>query len=169
MQYDKRFKIHTKASLDTSHMTYATTGEFSHLAKNHCAAIMLMNICLYYGYGTNSRSQLFVNIHKVVGNGPVIFIEKKARRAFRNISASIDIKRIKGPSKMKEALDNKYPLGILITDKRLHMHWIMAVGYSIYQGQLYLHIIDGWNRDRIRLLKIGGPGKILRVFYFKKL
>lgn len=65
--------------IPSAFLPFATTSEFSSLARNHCYAIMVMNLLLqeYPEYCRRfTRRDLFLRIHAAVGNGPVFTLRR---------------------------------------------------------------------------------------------
>ena len=74
----------------TNH-NWATTGEFSDIGSNHCGAIASTNLALYFAYQgydnllkDDNKEKTFLEIHKLIGNGPVMKIAKKTQDYFKS-------------------------------------------------------------------------------------
>ena len=64
---------------------------------------------------------------------------------------------------IKNAINKKHPVGLLLMKNLFDWHWIMVVGYREYKsGQEYLRIVDGWNNTYNRFYKINNGSYCIR-------
>ena len=146
-----------KTIKNASKVTWAITYDYKHIAKNHCGAVAVANLALYFcasGYSNlmararrqGSVYETFVKVHKIVGNGPSIVVARKAQKYFRSRGYSLKYSGANSASAVKNAIDKERPVGILIADGVFGWHWIVCIGYRKYSnGDFYMQIVDGWN------------------------
>ena len=139
-------------------LTWAATGDFRDLAKNHCAAVAVTNLALYFssrgydglmpGYRTpEGRRETFREVHQRVGNGPVFSIARKAKRFFRRRGVPLRVARANTLSEIEQAIDRDRPVAIQISDGLLSWHWVLCVGtLRDFRGGVYLRVVSGWHR-----------------------
>lgn len=140
---------------------WATTGEFSSIAKNHCGATAVTNFALYFariGYSNlkinSSVYDTFVAVHKIVGNGPVMTIADKAKTYFSSRGYNLKTSPVSDFSGIKTAIGNDRPCGILLANGIVDWHWIICVGYRDYGSDgKYMRIVDGWNDTTYRFYR----------------
>lgn len=144
-------------------LPFATTGEFSSLARNHCCAIMVMNLLLqeYPEYCRRfPRRDLFLRIHAAVGNGPV-FTLRRANRFLQKEGLPGRFERVplsaqhphspyasKAPQPFRSAL--------LLAAGPFDWHWVLASGdaFRVITGWDSRHLFQ-WNpRSGVRLLSV---------------
>lgn len=137
---------------------WATTGEFTAIAQNHCGATAVTNFALYFanrGYSNlkinSSVYDTFVAVHDIVGNGPVMTIADKAKTYFSNRGYTLNTSSVGDFSGIKTAIGNDRPCGILLANGIVDWHWIICVGYRDYSsGGKYMRIVDGWNDTTLK-------------------
>ena len=137
---------------------WATTGEFSSIAKNHCGATAVTNFALYFanrGYSNlkinSSVYDTFVAVHKIVGNGPVMTIADKAKEYFSDRGYTLKTSSVGSFSGIQTAIGNDRPCGILLANGIVDWHWIICVGYRAYNsGGNYMRIVDGWHDTTLK-------------------
>lgn len=137
---------------------WATTGEFTAIAENHCGATAVTNFALYFanrGYSNlkinSSVYDTFVAVHEIVGNGPVMTIADKAKTYFSNRGYTLSTSSVGDFSGIKTAIGNDRPCGILLANGIVDWHWIICVGYRDYSsGSKYMRIVDGWNDTTLK-------------------
>lgn len=143
-----------KTISSASSVNWATTGEFSNIANNHCAAVAVTNLALYFAKRgssnlmvNNSKTDTFKAVHAIVGNGPVMIIAGSAKTYFKNRGYTLNYTGADTISSLKTATDNNRPCGILLADGIVDWHWIISVGYRTYSssGDTYVQIVNGWN------------------------
>lgn len=150
--------------LSCERLCWAVTSDFSDLAVNHCGAVAVTNLALYFareGYrnlaGTEGvqggkdgkdRKKLFCAVHKIVGNGPKIMIAGGAKRYFAAKGYRLQTKKVKNFAALKEAVEKGHPCAVLLMASLTEWHWALAVGWREYAcGGRYIRLMDGWNRD----------------------
>lgn len=134
---------------------WAVTSDFSDLAVNHCGAVAVTNLALYFarnGYrslaGGGDKRALFGDIHKLVGNGPRITIAGGAKRIFAAKGYRLHTQKVKNFAALKQAVEKGHPCAVLLMADLLEWHWTLAVGWREYvSGGRYIRLMDGWNRD----------------------
>lgn len=132
---------------------WATTGEFSDIAKNHCGAVAVTNLALYFahiGYSNleveNSVRKTFASVQVYVPNGPVMTIADKAKKYFNWRGYTLNYSTIYNFDDIMEAINAERPCGILLENSLADWHWVIGVGYrQYYSGSNYIRIINGWN------------------------
>lgn len=131
---------------------WATTGEFSEIVKNHCAATAVTNFALYFanrGYSNlkiDTVYKTFEAVHKIVGNGPVMTIADEAKDYFSDRGYTLKTSSVATFSGIITAVTNERPSGILLANGIVDWHWVICVGYRAYDsGDNYMRIVDGWN------------------------
>lgn len=152
----------------------AITGDYFEIADNHCAAICTMNTLLLmrqHGKGDirrhrfgNDFLQIFKDIHKIVGNGPIIFYKPKFNRFFRSKGSKVHVVPISSFSDIEATIRDKTPVPMMVNAGITHWHWILVVGIRKYMnGDIYLNILDGWNKRNDRYLKYTGRETFIRA------
>lgn len=141
---------------------WITTGYTYDLADNHCGATAVVNLALYFdklGYNklkiNNSKMDTFKSVYKIVGDGPVLTIYRGARKYFRERGYKLCKSKIDSFNEIKNAIDNNYIVGILLSNGILDWHWVLAIGYREYEnGDIYMRIINGWDNTADIFYKI---------------
>lgn len=111
---------------------FAVTGDFSGIAKNHCCAVTVTNLVLqgFAGPGWKARyhntEELFRDVHRIVGNGPV-FSMKKANRFLRENRLDGQFLKISKDA-LAPALSAGRPAALLVAASLFDWHWVLAVG-----------------------------------------
>ncbi len=150
------------------------TSNHNDIAKNHCGAVLVNNLAIYFeniGYRdlmvNKNKRETFVEIHKIVGNGPVLYLDKKIKLFFSIRGYKIKSERISSFEQIQKAISNKEPLSLLLMSNPLDWHWVMVVGCRKYSsGQEYLRILDGWNNTYNKFYKLNhGSYCILKTGY----
>lgn len=149
------------ATIDIDGINWATTGEFSNVADNHCGATAATNIALYFhkrGY-TNllnkNKHDTFTAIHKVIGNGPVAMIAGGTKKYFNSRGYPLKYGRVSSFNGIKKAIANQKPCGVLLAAGILDWHWVICVGWREYStGEKYLQIVNGWNNSANYFFKV---------------
>lgn len=145
-----------------SGIRWAKTGDFNKFAKNHCAAVLVTNLALYYekiGYVRlieNNLQNTFKSIHKQVGNGPKLFIAKDAKIYFHQRGYKLRTNTFRSFNAIKKSTGQNHPLGLLLTAGLFEWHWVMVVGWlETDSGLKYLKIVSGWDSKNIWYYKLG--------------
>lgn len=143
---------------------WVVTSDFSDLAVNHCGAVAVTNLELYFarnGYwkladgevsqgreNDEDRRTLFCAIHKIVGNGPKITIAGGAKRCFAAKGYRLHARKVKNFAALRRAVEKGHPCAVLLMANLMEWHWALAVGWRSYiSGGQYIRLMDGWNRD----------------------
>lgn len=132
---------------------WATTGEYSDIANNHCGATAATNIALYYanrGYSNlkknSSKRDTFIAVHDIIGNGPVMMIAGGTKDYFKNRGYTLKYSSVGTFSGIKSATTNNRPCGILLASGIVDWHWIVSTGWREYTtGSKYIRIVNGWD------------------------
>lgn len=148
---------------------WATTGEFSNIADNHCGATASTNIALYFTYQEyinllkdSSKHNTFLEIHRSIGNGPVMRIAKKTKDYFKRRGYNLRYGRAISYNGIKKAIANNRPCGVLLAAGILDWHWIIAIGWREYpDGDKYLQIINGWNNSTQKFFKLKNGARLV--------
>ena len=118
------------------------TDDFKETAKNHCAAVCVMNALLYFGQNCS-----FSAVHSLIGNGPV-FTFRKAKHWFH-------LHKVRSNQQLKAQLSAGRPCALLLSTPRHEWHWVFVTGYLDYpDGSCWLSIADGWHCDEERYLPL---------------
>lgn len=143
---------------------WAVTSDFSGLAVNHCGAVAVTNLALYFaqkgyrylagegdlqgGESEGDRRKLFGAVHKIVGNGPKITIAGGAKRYFAANGYRLYSQKVKNFVALKRAVEKGHPCAVLLMADLMEWHWALAVGWREYASKgRYIRLMDGWNRD----------------------
>lgn len=134
---------------------WATTSEFTSIAKDHCGATAVTNLALYFancGYSDLKKDSVydtFVAVHDIVGNGPVMTIAGSAKKYFSRCGYNLSYRSVGNFDSVKGEIGKGRPCGILLANAILDWHWVICVGYRDYTptetGEGYMRIVDGWN------------------------
>lgn len=151
---------------------WVVTSDFSDLAVNHCGAVAVTNLALYFakkgctgltgqGQGVGQRGsgekneenerterETFRAVHKITGNGPKITIAGSAKQYFAARGYRLHTRKVKTFAVLKEAIEKGHPCSVLLMANLTEWHWALAVGWREYAtGGQYIRLMDGWNRD----------------------
>ena len=152
----------------------AITGDYFEIADNHCAAICTMNTLLLlrqhqkgdvrkHRFG-NDYLQIFKDIHNIVGNGPIVFYKPKFNRFFKSKGSKVRVAPISQLGEIESAIRERTPVSLLVNAGITHWHWILVIGVRKYiNGDIYLNILDGWNKRTDRYLKYTGRDTFIRA------
>lgn len=145
---------------------FATTAEFSAAARNHCCAVMVLNLLLlrFPAYCAGfSRSELFKEIHGEIGNGPVLSL----RRANRFLQ------KAQLPGRLIRMSRSQFPgcraeyHALLLASAPLDWHWVLAIpdsGKNPPAPDAAIPVITGWDPDRPYLWNPEGPSRLLAAW-----
>jgi hypothetical protein len=143
----KQVKIKVKGSADASpiHHTLAYDGKYGEYdGEPVYMNNELTNIILTKKGGIETNEQLAFARALGVQN----YIEKEIS-SFSDIEATIR---------------DKTPVPMLVNAGITHWHWILVVGIRKYMnGDIYLNILDGWNKRNDRYLKYTGRETFIRA------
>lgn len=183
------------AELSSLRRPFATTAEFSSAARNHCCAVMMVNLLLqrFPAYCAGfSRSALFSRVHAFVGNGPVLTL-RRANRFLRSTGLPGRFVRIPAVSSASRESSGFYAL--LLAASFCDWHWVLAVlppnhsagdfprhGSAAFsctaQGKTALPslfsdcsdglpVLTGWDSSRLYLWKPEHGSRLLSVWKFE--
>lgn len=145
-----------------SDVKWAATRQFSDVARNHCGAVLVTNLALYYtqlGYDNlmiKDLDETFNAIHTIVGNGPQMFIAEKAKLYFSQRGYGLNHSPFRSFESLKQAIAENNPIAFLLCEGVFKWHWVMAVGWLQYEsGELYIKIVTGWDSTALKYYKLG--------------
>lgn len=143
-----------------------TTNMFTN-CKNHCAAICLTNLTLYYANRypnliNNDTNNTFFSIHKLVGNGPKLFISKRIDKYYKQKGYTLKHTYI-NKDKIIESIKQDSPCALLLKGNIIDYHWVLCIGFRQYKDKVYLRIFDGWHNTIDAYYQLNGPTKLLHV------
>lgn len=127
---------------DLKDFKWNITKTYSTVAKNHCGAILVANLYNYYFNDTD----VFLDVFKIVKNGPVLFLTFKAKRFFNQYNLKLDSKMLFTNKAIIKSINLNHPIALLLKKSLFNWHWVLCIGYRQYQDKLYLKIIDGWSK-----------------------
>lgn len=142
---------------------YVVTGDHADIARNHCAATMLANMMLRC-YGKEAvcrdRRELFMGIHRVIGNGPVLWLERRANRYLESQRIPGTCRQINRhltemqPDRLVQValreLGAGRPCGLMVAGSLLDWHWVLALDAGLEPGGTVIFCIaDGWHARRV--------------------
>ena len=143
-------------------VTWAKTSNYNDEAKNHCGAVFVTNLALYYsvlGYDnllSDNLKDTFSTIHTIVGNGPKVFLARNASSFFSQRGYDLKHSTFRSHEKIKEAIVEGFPMGLLVSAGLFQWHWVMVVGFRHYASEeLYVRIVTGWDSKKTKYYKLG--------------
>ena len=118
----------------------------------------------------NNERESFISIHKIVGNGPVVSLKNKIKLYFSTRGYILGDNKLNSFQDIKNSIDKGYPVGLLLMRNLFDWHWIMAIGYRVYNsGEKYLRVVDGWHNTYDNFYRINyGSYCISKREYFIK-
>ena len=141
---------------------WAKTSQFNDLAKNHCGAIFVTNLALYYtkmGYDhlrINNTEDTFNAVHSIVGNGPKMFLAKRSKLYFSQRGYTLKYSTLRSRESIKKSIAENKPVAFLLGAGIFEWHWVMAVGWVEYDsGEFYIKIVTGWDSKVLKYYKLG--------------
>ena len=152
--------------LSSAERPFATTAEFSAAARNHCCAVMVLNLLLlrFPAYCAGfSRIELFKEIHGEIGNGPVLSL----RRANRFLQ------KAQLPGRLVRISNSRLPVrpaeyhALLLAAAPLDWHWVLAIPDSEKNPpapDAAIPVITGWDPDHPYLWNPEGSSRLLAVW-----
>ena len=160
-------KGYYKETLITDAKDFIVTGDNKDIANNHCGATAATNVSLYYLKDVNSRN-VFKDLHRLIGNGPVFYISRKLKRYFKEQNKDLYYRKIKSSSQFKSAIDNGNIIIVLLAKGIINWHYAVCIGYRIYEdGQFFLITMDGWNKNIKKYYKINSGSLLLSATEYK--
>ena len=115
---------YTEVKIPVAADRVAITGDYFEIADNHCAAICTMNTMLLmrqHGKGDirrhrfgNDFLEIFKDIHKIVGNGPIIFYKPKFNRYFKSKGSKVHAVPISRFEDIENAIREKTPVPMMV-------------------------------------------------------
>ena len=152
---------------------WGTTGEFQGVngAKDHCGATAGFNLIQYYRYRyghagmmLSTRRATFTEMHKNVGNGPLVFNallygwtgKAGIRRYVNDRGYKFGSYATGGYSGIKSQIDANCGVIVLIVGGFTKWHYVNAVGWRSYSGGAkFVRIVDNWNDSYSKFLRTG--------------
>lgn len=131
---------------------WVTTGDFNSFANNHCGAVAITNLALYFAerghsnlkVGTNYNT--FMEVYDIVGDGPEVTIAGNAKKFFSDRGYTLKSSSVLTYAGIIDAISKDHPCGVLLENSLLDWHWVIAVGYRDYGGTgRYMRIVNGWD------------------------
>lgn len=161
---------------------YAVTGDYADIARNHCAATMMTNLMLvHYGEdpGCRDRRALFRDIHRFIGNGPVLHIAGRANRYLRENRIPMTCAQRnrhlteRDPGRLitaaQEELHAGRPCGLLVAASPLQWHWVLAIAAERdTAGATSFRIADGWHAGRVLSYIPDRGARLLGIAIFRQ-
>ena len=152
----------------------AITMDYSEYAENHCACVCAMNLLTilkkYNAFDLKrleieeDRLKLFKSLHSVIKNGPVVFFKPKLKKIFMSIGSKVRFKKAKGLEDFEKSIAKNRPVAMMVNAGITKWHWILVIGIRKYDdGDVYLKILDGWNKRTDRYLKYEGRETYIRA------
>lgn len=133
--------------------TWAFADAYQDEAKDHCGALLITNLALFFS--RQGHSNLLVNdhvdgtfheVHGLVGDGPVPMTAGKARKYFSDRGYHLKTRPVMTFRRLRRAIDQGRPVGILLMESWNRWHWVLAVGYrKTAEGGKFIHVVDGWH------------------------
>lgn len=128
-------------SIDPNHAwSFAVTSDYTAIARNHCAATMLTNAVRLLQPAeslTQDVKALFIAIHQIVGNGPVLHLQRRANRYFDSAHLPIRCEQINRrciesrPDRLTSLawsdLADGHPVALLVAASLFRWHWVLAL------------------------------------------
>ena len=140
---------------DALEREWTVTGDYSRVAKNHCAAVLVTNLVRYYMdratieriKAKSGSGRVFYDVHEKVGNGPVLRILSRAKRYVLPLGYQVDHRKVHDLESFRSAVKRGRPCAMLLMAQALEWHWVLVVGVRVYEdGSWYLRLADGWHR-----------------------
>lgn len=141
---------------------FVVTGDNADIARNHCAATMLANLMLCrYGEGAvcRNRRELFRGIHRIIGNGPILRLDRRANRYLAGQGVPLVCRQInrrvaEAPDRLvqlvQRELDAGRPCGLMVAESLWNWHWVLVLGAKLDpSGAVCFCIADGWHARRV--------------------
>ena len=161
---------------DAKTMRFATTGDYSQIAKNHCGAVCASNVLLCLGGGTDLhrapasakgtlsaedlpeqseqsllRNRVFSIMHRLMGNGPVFTLNGSIKKGARDLGFLILSERASSRPDIIRSIDNGKPVALMLANGIFDWHWVLCVGYRryplAYGGKTYLRLANSWSPE----------------------
>ena len=143
---------------------FAVTGDFDDLARNHCCATMVTNLLLLKNASSDSAvsfpelRELFIRVHRKIGNGPILYLPRRGRNAFTLNNRSFTYRKLQPgrncdrsdslfASDIRQAINTGHPLALMLADSLSQMHWVTVVGCFDHGEEFYLELQDSWHQN----------------------
>lgn len=147
----------------SSDRVYAVTSDYDDIARNHCAATMMVNLmlrCYAQDPMCRDRRELFLGIHRIVGNGPILFLPRRANRYLASRGVPMACGQVcrrlteTRPDRLSDLAQRELAAGnacaLLVAESLLNWHWVLAVSVKIRpSGTAAFCIVDGWHARRV--------------------
>ena len=145
--------------------SFAVTGDFKDIAKNHCCATTVTNLALLKKAkngtapeGSADIRTLFQAVHHHIGNGPVLSMPPGGRKAFADTGLVFNYAKLSPGSdpqltssgfarQAMDTLQGGHPLALMLADSLFQMHWVTVIGYRTFGQEFYLEIMDSWHKE----------------------
>lgn len=143
-------------------ISWIRTGDSKDFAINQCGATAASNIVLYYKEAlgedfayTLNNTEIFAEVYDILGNGSIMSISGALKKYFKKFGIIIKTKDLYSFEDLKKEIEKDNIVAILLEKGLMNWHWIICLGYRIYDdGAEYLRIMDGWNNNIDKFYKI---------------
>ena len=155
-------------------VSFAVTTDYMEEAKNHCAAVTATNLSLILSPPANARTaellreishRSFTSIHSRIGNGPILNLEKRITRYYRDTGIPIRCRKLKNVEDISAVLSKGHPAALLLGDSLFRWHWVTVIGSLTYPDGTVLEIADSWHR-RPRYYRPNYGSRVLGILEF---
>ena len=157
-------KVDKEVMLGVDLASLSITGDFEGTGlNNHCAFTTATNIMKMMGFDEVSFDEVYSHIR----SGPVLFMEPRVKKIIRNRKTSVNIKRKYFPKTMDmvKAIDQGHITAMLLVESVKSAHWVIAKGYAISMGEIYLKVFTNWYHEA-RYYKVNEGSKAVMSLEF---
>jgi len=169
----------TEKTIDIKDINWAVTGSYNDIADNHCACVCAVNASKLLktrvpdgeklSAAQNDERSFFTDAHRIIKNGPVVFLAAKMNRIFRSLGVLLKCRGAGGKKGLIAELENDRPVALLLSCALFDWHWVLCIGIRSYEdGSEYLNIIDNWNNRSDRYLPVKKRFTWMRALRFEK-
>lgn len=148
------------------YINWAYTDEFADIAEDHCGAVAITNLMLYFGENgysdlviNNNKRRTFEGVYAFTGNGPIESITGHAEDYVASRTNAYELKHAGAAYEygIKASITRDRPLGILLVASTTSAHWVIGVGWRSYSedNSFYIRINNGWDNSIDHFYKIG--------------
>lgn len=165
-----------------SAQTFAVTGDYADIARNHCAATMLTNVMLQHdgaGAAGPPWRSLFCGVHAAIGNGPVLWIPRRANRYLAANRVPVVCRQVNRhlcetrPDRLAAILYEEIAAGrvcgLMVAASALQWHWVLAVSAERNaDGTRSFLIADGWHARRMYRYVPDQGSRLMAIATFRR-
>ena len=144
-------------SIPCANVEWVVYNDFSNMAKDHCGAVAVTNMALYFaeqGYSNlyqGSEEETFDAVYEIMGDGPKLTVafEANAKEYFSDCGYTLQSNGVAGFDGIITAVHNERPIAMLLANGIFKWHWVLGVGWRSYDtvGGDYIQIMNGWDRN----------------------